>query len=82
MAEASPEERSWGVRLARWPLGLVQNLLRAVPSAIDGYFRDRLAQHAAGIAYRVLFSLVPLAIVLVSIVGIVSAGRGRAGRRS
>ena len=76
MAEASPEERSWGA-LARWPLGLVQNLLRAVPSAIDGYFRDRLAQHAAGIAYRVLFSLVPLTIVLVSIVGIVFQDEAR-----
>jgi membrane protein len=39
--------------------------------AIDGYFRDRLSQHAAGIAYRVLFSLVPLTIVLVTIVGVV-----------
>jgi membrane protein len=72
MAEASAsEDRSWGARLAGWPLRVVQNLFRAVPAAIDGYFRDRLAQHAAGIAYRVLFSLVPLAIVLVSIVGIV-----------
>jgi membrane protein len=71
MAEASvPEELSWVARAARWPLGIVQNLLRAVPVAIDGFFKDRLMQHAAGIAYRVLFSLVPLAIVLVSIVGI------------
>jgi membrane protein len=71
MADASaPEERSWGARLARWPLAIVQNLVRAVPAAIDGFFRDRLTQHAAGIAYRVLFSLVPLTIVLVSIVGI------------
>ena len=57
--------------MARWPLGIVQNLVRAVPMAIDGYFRDRLSQHAAGIAYRVLFSLVPLTIVLVTIVGVV-----------
>jgi len=72
MAEApAPEERSFGVRMARWPLGIVQNLVRAVPMAIDGYFRDRLSQHAAGIAYRVLFSLVPLTIVLVTIVGVV-----------
>ena len=72
MAEApAPEERSFGVRVARWPLGIVQNLVRAVPMAIDGYFRDRLSQHAAGIAYRVLFSLVPLTIVLVTIVGVV-----------
>jgi len=71
MAEASvPEQPSWVARALRWPLGIVQTLLRAVPAAIDGFFSDRLMQHAAGIAYRVLFSLVPLAIVLVSIVGI------------
>lgn len=71
MAQASvPEGPSWVARAIRWPLGIVQTLFRAVPSAIDGFFSDRLMQHAAGIAYRVLFSLVPLAIVLVSIVGI------------
>ena len=42
-----------------------------IPQAIDGYFTDRCGQHAAGIAYRVLFSLVPLSIVLVAIFGIV-----------
>ena len=78
MAEApAPEERSFGVRMARWPLGIVQNLVRAVPMAIDGYFRDRLSQHAAGIAYRVLFSLVPLTIVLVTIVGVVLQDEAR-----
>lgn len=72
MAEASvPEGPSWFARATRWPLVIVQTLLRAVPAALDGFFSDRLMQHAAGIAYRVLFSLVPLAIVLVSIVGIV-----------
>jgi membrane protein len=58
-------------RLTRWPLDILRNLFRTVPMAIDGYFRHRLPQHAAGIAYRVLFSLAPLAIVLVSIVGVV-----------
>ncbi|HEY7179469.1 MAG TPA: YihY/virulence factor BrkB family protein [Gaiella sp.] len=58
-------------RAARWPLGILQKLVSAVPTAIDGYFRHRLSQHAAGIAYRVLFSLAPLSIVLVSIVGVV-----------
>ena len=43
----------------------------SLPQAIDGYFADRCRQHAAGIAYRVLFSLVPLSIVLVAIFGIV-----------
>jgi membrane protein len=66
-----PAERPWHVRLWRWPLEIGGNLARAVPAAIDGYFRYRLAQHAAGIAYRVLFSLAPLAIVLVSIAGVV-----------
>ena len=42
-----------------------------MPAAGEAYFRARLPQHAAAIAYRVLFSLAPLAIVLVSIVGIV-----------
>jgi len=76
MAEArAPEQRPWLARLAHSPYailrGLLRNLVRVVPAAIDGYFRDRLGQHAAGIAYRVLFSLAPLAIVLVSIVGLV-----------
>ncbi len=66
-----PGRRSWRTRLARWPLGVVGKLVRAVPAAVDGYFRYRLSQHAAGIAYRVLFSLAPLAIVLVSIAGVV-----------
>jgi len=64
-------------RLARWPLDIARNLVRVVPMAIDGYFGDRLVQHAAGIAYRVLFSLAPLAIVLVSIVGVVLRNEAR-----
>jgi membrane protein len=39
--------------------------------AADRYFADTCPQHAAGIAYRVLFSIVPLAIVLVSIFGVI-----------
>src|SRR3954449_3485176 len=61
----------WPVRLARWPLKILRTLFRVIPEAIDGYFADRCGQHAAGIAYRVLFSLVPLSIVLVAIFGIV-----------
>jgi membrane protein len=64
-------DRTWLARVSRWPLDLLRTFLRAFPAAIEGYFRDRLPQHAAGIAYRVLFSLAPLAIILVSIVGIV-----------
>src|SRR5215207_3526915 len=72
MAERSPTaERPWLLRLAHWPLDVLRNLVRVLPTAIEGYFSDRLGQQAAGIAYRVLFSLAPLAIVLVSIVGVV-----------
>jgi membrane protein len=39
--------------------------------AADRYWADRCPQQAAGIAYRVLFSIVPLAIVLVSVFGLV-----------
>ena len=63
--------RSWPVRLARWPLGVLRKLTTVIPTAVDGYFAHRLPQHAAGIAYRVLFSLAPLAIVLVSVFGLV-----------
>jgi len=59
------------MRLLRWPFKLVRTLVRVIPQAIDGYFTDRCGQHAAGIAYRVLFSLVPLSIVLVAIFGLV-----------
>ena len=61
----------WPLRLIRWPLKLLRTLARVIPQAIDGYFADRCGQHAAGIAYRVLFSLVPLSIILVSIFGII-----------
>jgi membrane protein len=43
--------------------------------AIDRYFADRCPQNAAGIAYRVLFSIMPLAIVLVSIFGLILGNR-------
>ncbi len=49
----------------------MRKLVVVIPQAIDGYFADRLGQHAAAIAYRVLFSLAPLAIVLVSVFGLV-----------
>lgn len=70
-AHAARGSHPWPLRLARWPFRLFRTLARVVPQAIDGYFADRCGQHAAGIAYRVLFSLVPLAIVLVAIFGIV-----------
>ena len=70
-AQAADRSPSWPVRLIRWPVKLLRTLVRVIPQAIDGYFTDRCGQHAAGIAYRVLFSLVPLSIVLVAIFGIV-----------
>jgi membrane protein len=72
MAETgATDERPRQWRHARWPLEALGRVVRTFAAAIDGFFRDRLTQHAAGIAYRVLFSLAPLAIVLVSILGIV-----------
>jgi membrane protein len=77
MAETTaPDDRSFVSRLVRSPLDLLRKLVRVVPAAIESYFRARLPQHAAAIAYRVLFSLAPLAIVLVSIVGIVLQDEG------
>ena len=75
-AHAARGTNSWPLRLARWPLKLIRRLARVVPQAVDGYFTDRLGQHAAGIAYRVLFSLVPLSIVLVAIFGVVLRNDG------
>ena len=47
------------------------SVARVLGVAIDRYFADRCPQNAAAIAYRVLFSIVPLAIVLVSIFGLI-----------
>jgi membrane protein len=44
---------------------------RVLVLAADRYWADSCPQQAAGIAYRVLFSIVPLAIVLVSLFGLV-----------
>lgn len=70
-ADAGRRAVSRALGIVRWPIDLVRTLVRVVPQAIDGYFADRCGQHAAGIAYRVLFSLVPLSIILVAIFGIV-----------
>ncbi len=43
---------------------------RVLPDAADSYFADRCSQFAAAIAYRVLFSIAPLAIVIVSVAGL------------
>jgi membrane protein len=49
----------------------MKKLARILADAFQRYFRDHCPQHAAAIAYRVLFSIAPLAIVLVSIFGLV-----------
>ena len=48
-----------------------KKLLGVIPDALQRFFADQCPQQAAGIAYRVLFSIAPLAIVLVSIFGLV-----------
>lgn len=75
MAETRALEERRSTRLARRPLewlaGLLAKLVRAFLRAIEDLFRDRCTQYAAAIAYRVLFSLFPLTILLVSIFGLV-----------
>lgn len=58
-------------RVFRWPIDLAGSVARALPRAVEDLFRDRCPQYAAAIAYRVLFSLFPLTILLVSIFGLV-----------
>jgi len=53
------------------PAAIAKKLAGVVPDALRNYFADHCPQQAAGIAYRVLFSIAPLAIVLVSIFGLV-----------
>ena len=49
----------------------MRKLARVLPDAFQRYFSDHCPQNAAAIAYRVLFSIAPLAIVLVSIFGLI-----------
>ena len=53
------------------PVTAAKKLVRVVPDALQRFFADQCPQQAAAIAYRVLFSIAPLAIVLVSIFGLV-----------
>jgi len=50
-------------------------VLNVTATAVDRYFADGCPQHAAGIAYRVLFSIVPLAIVVVAVLGVLLGNR-------
>jgi membrane protein len=68
------EGQSEGSRIARilrWPVTIAIKLGRVLPEALQRFYADHCTQQAAGIAYRVLFSIAPLAIVLVSIFGLV-----------
>ncbi|MGH3127400.1 MAG: hypothetical protein ACRDPX_05745, partial [Gaiellaceae bacterium] len=75
MSDGAAEPSGRVERLARRPLehigGVVRGVLRALPRAVEDMFTDRCTQYAAAIAYRVLFSLFPLTIALVSIFGLV-----------
>ena len=50
---------------------VIKRFLRVVAGALQQFFADQCSQQAAGIAYRLLFSMAPLAIVLVSIFGLI-----------
>jgi len=75
MSDGAAETTGRVERLARRPLehvaGVARGVARALPRAIEDMFTDRCTQYAAAIAYRVLFSLFPLTIALVSIFGLV-----------
>ena len=75
MSDGAAEAPGRVERLARRPLehvgGVVRGVARALPRAIEDMFTDRCTQYAAAIAYRVLFSLFPLTIALVSVFGLV-----------
>lgn len=69
------EPRGRLTRLARRPFDWLAagalGLVNAVARALEDLFHDRCPQYAASIAFRVLFSLFPLTILLVSIFGLV-----------
>src|SRR5262245_7586647 len=75
MSDGAAEPSGRVERLARRPLdqlgAVVRGIVRSLPRAIEDMFADRCTQYAAAIAYRVLFSLFPLSIALVSVSGLV-----------
>jgi membrane protein len=75
MTETPAAESRRLARLLRAPLdrlgAVARGIVRALPTAIEDMFKDRCTQYAAAISYRVLFSLFPLTIALVSIFGLV-----------
>ena len=71
MTGAAETPESGRPRVLLWPVAIVKKLARVIPDALRQFFADHCSQQAAGIAYRVLFSIAPLAIVLVSVFGLV-----------
>jgi membrane protein len=75
MTETRAAAHGRAARLVRAPLdrlgAVARGVVRALPMAIEDMFKDRCTQYAAAISYRVLFSLFPLTIALVSIFGLV-----------
>jgi membrane protein len=57
--------------------GPAETLGRVLPAAVGRFLRHRSTQQAAGIAYRILFSLTPLAILVVSALGLLVRDEGR-----
>src|SRR5262249_47017135 len=76
MSEASRTPAPEPSGVLRRPVAVTKKLVGVIASAVDGFFADQCPQYAAGIAYRVLFSCAPLAIVLVSIFGLVLQNDG------
>src|SRR5690242_13150179 len=60
-------DRAERPRARRRVADAANRIVRVLAVSAERYFADRCPLHAAGIAYRVLFSSVPLAIVLVSV---------------
>jgi membrane protein len=71
VSESVRTEEPRADRPPRWVVAVARRLGGVLPVALQRFFADQCPQLAAAIAYRVLFSIVPLAIVLVSIFGLV-----------
>ncbi len=71
MSEGARTQASAPSRVSSRPAVIAKKFVQVVANAVQQFFADRCPQLAAGIAYRVLFSIAPLAIVLVSIFGLV-----------
>jgi membrane protein len=71
VTDSADTRASASARVLIVAVGGAKKLAYVVPDAVQRFFADQCPQQAAAIAYRVLFSIAPLAIVLVSIFGLV-----------